>query len=156
MASKLTLLWLQLGKNDDSVLADDFRFEFPVIKMDKKVSQRFKGVLHVFCKLRLHWFWQASADCQGISKAQFSRLMQRYLNAIRTFDFKQGLPNYSQNAYDWRVDEYEPQRWVCCALCASAYHCHLIFFHNIHACTGGSSEECLTSNSASLTYEQIH
>ena len=38
-AREFTLLWLQLGKNDDSVLADDFRFEFPVIKMDKEVSQ---------------------------------------------------------------------------------------------------------------------
>ena len=29
---------MQLGKHDESVLADDFRFEFPIIKLDKKVS----------------------------------------------------------------------------------------------------------------------
>lgn len=63
----------ELGKNDESVLADDFRFEFPIVKLDKK----------------------------------------DYLKAIRSFNFKEGFPNYAQNAYDWRVDAYEPQRVWC-------------------------------------------
>jgi len=71
--AKRILLEEELGKNDDSVLADDFRFEFPIVKLDKK----------------------------------------GYLKAIRTFDFKEGFPNYMQNAYDWRVDAYEPQRVWC-------------------------------------------
>jgi hypothetical protein len=36
--------------------------------------------------------------------------VQSYLKAIRSFDFKEAFPNYAQNAYDWRVDKYEPQR----------------------------------------------
>ncbi|KAL4853143.1 hypothetical protein ACK3TF_005837 [Chlorella vulgaris] len=58
------------GINDDSVLAPDFRFEFPIIKLGR----------------------------------------EEYLKTVRGFTFRQGIPNLSSNAYDFRVDPYEPNR----------------------------------------------
>ncbi|EFN53430.1 hypothetical protein CHLNCDRAFT_136655 [Chlorella variabilis] len=58
------------GIADDSVLSDDFRFEFPIIKLSR----------------------------------------EEYLKTVRGFTFRQGIPNLSSNAYDFRVDPYESNR----------------------------------------------
>jgi hypothetical protein len=58
------------GIQDDSVLAPDFRFEFPIVKLSR----------------------------------------EEYLKTVRGFTFKQGIPNLSSNAYDFRVDPFEPNR----------------------------------------------
>ena len=35
---------------------------------------------------------------------------QEYLDTVRGFQLRQGIPNLNSNAYDWRVDPYEPNR----------------------------------------------
>lgn len=46
-----------------------------------------------------------SSDCTNVI-----RVLQKFLEAVGTFDIKAGIPNFDQNPYDWRVDKYEPQR----------------------------------------------
>ena len=58
------------GVKDDSVLAEDFRFEFPVVSLDKEA----------------------------------------YLKAVRGFSLDQAIPDMNSNAYDFRVDPFEPNR----------------------------------------------
>lgn len=58
------------GVNDDSLLADDFRFEFPVISLTR----------------------------------------EEYLKAVRGFNLALAFPDLATNAYDFRVDKYEPNR----------------------------------------------
>lgn len=58
------------GVDDDSLLAADFRFEFPVVSLSR----------------------------------------EEYLTAVRGFDLALAFPDLSTNAYDFRVDKYEPNR----------------------------------------------
>lgn len=68
--AKKVYIDLEVGRKDPSILADNFRFEFPIIKLDK----------------------------------------QKFLDVVKTFDFKAGMPDFEPNPYDWRVDKYEPNR----------------------------------------------
>lgn len=66
--------------------------------------------------------------------------MQGYLKAVRTFDFESAFPNYAQNAYDWRVDKYEPQRstsslyigHICCNVDLNCLNSHSMEFKILH------------------------
>ncbi len=33
-----------------------------------------------------------------------------YLKSVRSFQLKEAIPDLTPNAYDWRVDPYEPNR----------------------------------------------
>ncbi|BDA49419.1 hypothetical protein COCOBI_14-0360 [Coccomyxa sp. Obi] len=68
------------GVEQPELLADDFRFEFPVVSLAKKAS----------CCL--------------------SSIICDFVKAVSGFNLKQAFPNMESHPYDWRVDKYEPNR----------------------------------------------
>ena len=90
------------GVDDPSLLADNFRFEFPVVSLAKQVSTlpaRHVPVLSLITLLTATGALRSSLDG-----------LQEYLKAVRSFKLKEAFPNMESHPYDWRVDPYEPQR----------------------------------------------
>ncbi len=75
------------GLKDESLLADGFRFEFPVVSLDRQV----RGMRRGFA-LRLSgiWLWLATAPLGLMTGYIFPA--QSYLKAVRGFDLKGAFP----------------------------------------------------------------
>ena len=88
------------GVDDPSLLADKFRFEFPVVSLAKQVSTL--AARHPLFLITL----RAAAEALRCSLDG----LQDYVKAVRSFKLKDAFPNMESHPYDWRVDPYEPQR----------------------------------------------
>lgn len=86
------------GIDDDSVLSADFRFEFPIVSLDRAA----------------------------------------YLKAVRGFQLKSAIPDLQPNAYDWRVDAYEPNRVWFTIRTTGTHTGSLYFGNNEYKATGNA------------------
>ena len=90
------------GVDDPSLLADNFRFEFPVVSLAKQVSSLAATPVPVRSIITL-------LAATGASRSLLDGL-QDYVKAVQSFKLKEAFPNMESHPYDWRVDPYEPQR----------------------------------------------
>ena len=94
------------GVDNPDLLSDDFRFEFPVVSLAKKV--RFFPMASAFRTM------PSCINVTGMARQRrctaFVGASQDLIKAVRSFNLKKAFPNLQAHPYDWRVDKYEPNR----------------------------------------------
>lgn len=106
------------GVSDDTLLADDFRFEFPIVSLDKKVG------LHRFqaCHATHLRFFLLVVRRTKRSQMESCCVLQAYLKAVRSFGLKDAFPGertctaVTASRFCFRCDTHGPHLAMCCSV----------------------------------------